>query len=149
MEILQEGKYLYIVSTVSLKELSENDLKKDFELHKVQYPGWKNKTFQEYCEFKKGWGRDKYELSQEDNSYFLDFEKAKECVERNFADINDGGAYNYTVIKRTPLEKAYAMTYVEELHIFKYDNKTSTYKELPLDTNNETKYIASTMLMFY
>lgn len=140
-----ENKYLYIVSTISLKKITEDDLKKDFEIFKVKYPFWKNKTFEQYYEFKKELNSHKYHMSQEDNSYFLDLKKAKSCVEKNFADINDGGVYNYVLIKKIPLSLAYAMIYVEELYIFEYEPETSTYIEIPLNKDDESSYIVSTI----
>lgn len=140
---VEDNKYLYMVSTVSLKKRTEDDLKKEFEVYKVKYPSWKEKTFEQYYEFQKGWNWHKYSMTQEDNSYFLDLEKAKSCVKKNFADINDGGVYNYALIKKIPLNRAYAMIHVDELYIFEYEVATDTYKEVSLNENDETKYITS------
>lgn len=142
----QEAKdynYLYIVSTVSIKERTKEDLKKDFEITKLEYPSWRNKTFEEYCEFENGWNRDKYKMNEEDNSYFLDLQKAKSSVINNFADINDCGAYNYAVIKKVPMNRAYGMIHVEEIYLFKYNLDTYGYTEVSLNENDETKYITS------
>lgn len=142
----QESKgytYLYVVSTVSLKERTKEDLKKDFEITKLEYPSWQNKTFEQYYEFEKGWNRDKYIMNEEDNSYFLDFQKARNSVINNFADINDGGIYNYAVIKKVPMNMAYVMIHVEEMYLFKYNLDADIYIEVSLNEDDETKYITS------
>lgn len=140
---MSNDKYLYIVSTISLKKRTEDDLKKEFEIYKVKYPSWKEKTFEQYYEFQKGWNWHKYSISQEDNAYFLKLEEAKLAVKENFGDINDGGAYNYALIKKVPMNRAYGMIYVEELYIFEYEIATDTYEEVSLNKNDETKYITS------
>lgn len=143
INIVEKCQYLYIITTVSIKKKTEDDLKKEFEIHKIKYPSWKEKTFEQYYEFQKEWNWHKYNMSQENNSYFLDLEEAKSCVERNFADISDSGLYNYVLIKKVHLAKAYTMIDVEELYIFKYERKTDTYREVSLYENDETKYITS------
>lgn len=140
---MNNDKYLYIVSTVDLKEKTDEDLKKEYEVYKVKYPSWKEKSYESFYEFQEGWNWHKYSFEQEENSYFLDLDKAKASVESNFADINDGGVYNYALIKKVPLEYAYAMTRVEELYLFKYDRELDSYVEIELNKDDESKYITS------
>lgn len=134
---------LYIVSTVSLKERTKENFKKDFEIAKLEYPSWQNKTFEQYYEFEKSWNREKYIMNEEDNSYFLDFQKARNSVINNFADINDGGTYNYAIIKKVPMNMAYGMIHIEGLYLFKYNLDSDSYIEIPLNEDDEAKYIAS------
>lgn len=140
---MREKRYIYVVSTVDLKEKTEAMLKSEYEQTKAKYDTWKNKSYEEFYEFQKGWGWHRYKLRQEDNSYFMELDKAKEAVINNFADINDGGTYNYALIKKVPVGKAYGMLSVKELYIFKYDRESDKYIEVGLEDNEETKYIIS------
>lgn len=135
--------YIYVVSTVSLKIRTEEDLNLDFEIHKIKYPYWRNKSYEDFYNFEKGWNYHKYKLEKEDNSYFLSLEDAKDAVSRNFANINDGGVYNYVLINKIPIGKAYAMLQSEDVYIFKYDKELDVYTEVDLDSSEETKYITS------
>lgn len=140
---MDNEKYLYVVTTTSLKEKTEEDLRKEFEVYKARYSSWKEKTYEQFYDFQKGWNWHKYDLKEEDNSYFLNLEEAKKCVKKNFADINDGGVFNYVLIKKVPVGMAYAMIHVNELYIFKYERETDIYKEVSINEDEETKYIAS------
>lgn len=135
--------WIYVVTTIRLEEKTEKDIVKDFEINKIKYPRWKNKTIKEYQEFLKSWKMDKYLISQEDNSYFLDLKQAKYNVEENVADINDGGAYNYVVIKKIPLNVAYGTIIIEDYYIYRYNKEIRKYMEVKLDENEEVKHLVS------
>lgn len=137
-----EDKYLYIITTISLKNKTELDRKKDFELQKYKYPRWKTKTYIDYCELLKSLKKYDYEINQEDNSYYLDLDKAREIILKNIADINDGGVYNYVAIKKVCLNKVYANVVPEDAYLFKFCNNTRLYKEISLNEDNEAKFIA-------
>lgn len=147
-QIDKEVSNVYIVSTIKLNEKTKDDLLKEYEIYKIKYSGWKEKTYDSFYKFQEDWNWHKYNLEIEDNSYFLDLEKAKTCVENNFCDINDGGLYNYVLIKKVCLEKAYAKTFSIEGYLFEFNSDSRTYKEVPIDLNEETQYIAE-KLMFY
>ena len=139
--MIKENGLVYIVSTVSIKEKTEEKLKEEFEIHKIKYPKWQNSTFEDFCEFKKGWNQYKYTMHMEDSAYFLNFDEAKDFVVDNTSDINDGGVFNYAVIKAVATKKAYANLLVDKLSIFKYDIECDKYIEVKLDSNEEVRYI--------
>lgn len=66
---------------------------------------------------------------------------AKDYASSNIADINDGGVYNYVAISEVPFDKAYAMTEVQNIHIFKYINNENRYEEVPLTFDEATSLI--------
>lgn len=137
-----EDKYLYIVTTISLKKKTELDRKKDFELKKYKYPRWRAKTYEDYCELLQSLKKYDYEINQEDNSYYLDLNKAREIVLKNIGDINDGGVYNYVVIKKICLNKVYANVAPEDAYLFRFCKNMRLYKEISLNEDNEAKFIA-------
>lgn len=138
---------LFILKAISLKEKTEEDLKRDFDIVKIKYNVWKYKTLKEYIEFEKGWNRDKFNINTENILYSLDKMRAKELLIKNVADFNDGGAYNYAILLSIPQDTAYAeLTDINEYELFKYNQKTSTY-ELITDLNDEkAQYIISTLI---
>ena len=96
---MKDEDCLFIISTVELKEKTEKDLMVEYEVYKLKYPFWANKSYERFCDFQKEWHWNKYSFKEEDNSYFTDIREAKSFVEGNFADINDGGIYDYALIK--------------------------------------------------
>lgn len=136
-------KWIYVVSTINLKEKSKEDIIREYEISKLKFPLWKNKTLEQYYEFIRSWNKDRYSISCEDNAYFVDLEIAKLYVEKNTCDINDGGVYNYAIIKKIPLNTIYACTLLEDVYIYTYNKDTSKYTEVNLDSSEEVKYISS------
>ena len=138
-----KNRYIFIVSTINLKEKSYEDLMKEYEIFKIKYNTWRKSTFEEFINFQKEWARDRYELTDEDNAYFLEFDKAKEAVEENINDINDSGVYNYALIRKVNLNSMYAKQLPEEIYIFKFNKQKMKY-DLNEDINDEEyKFIHS------
>ena len=145
--IEEEKNDLYIVTTVSLKSRTEDDIKKEYEIYKIKYPVWKVKSYENFCDYLNSWNLYNYTISQEDNSYYFNLNEAKEMVINNIGDINDGGIYNYVLIKKVPARRVYANTNIEEYYLFKFNKNTRVYKEISINDSDEAKYIAETMML--
>ena len=145
----EEGKKdLYVITTVSLKKRLESDIRKEYEIYKIKYPVWKLKTYENFCEFLKSWNWYDYTLSQEDNSYFFNLSEAKDRVIHNIGHINDGGIYNYVVIKKVPIEKIHANSDIKEYYLFIFNKNIGLYEEVTIDDNEEIKYILDNILYY-
>lgn len=137
--------HIYIIRTINLKSKTESDLKKEYEIAKINYPNWRNNTYFDYVNFLKSWNNDKYEMTYEDNGYYDNSGIAMKKILSNTFDINDGGVYNYAMLIKTPLNHLYAMTEIKEDNIvlYKFDYNTDEYYliEYEYDEEEETKFI--------
>lgn len=133
---------LFIVRTISLKKLSQKDIEKDFEVTKILSPIWKDKTIEEFIEFKKGFNDDKYSLEGEDFTYVQDKDSAEKCILRNQADMNDGGAYKYAAILEVPYGVSYSTSmYLQSFELYEFNKEKETYEKVSFDKNEETQTI--------
>jgi hypothetical protein len=130
---------LYILKTISIRNKTEDDLHKDWQIYKLQYRH--DTSYNQYIKFLKSWKCDKYSYSEENNCYFTDLSIAKQFAEQNVSDINDGDIYNYIAIIEVPFNCTYADTEISDLYIFKYNNNSDNYNEVDSNFNDETKYI--------
>ena len=124
-----EEKYIYILSALSVRIKTEDDLKKEYEKTKITHDSWKDKPFEKYVQFVKSWHQDEYSVSSYDAAYFEDYETAKEYAINNVMDINEAGAYNYIMIRRVPLNMMYADAEMSDFHLFRYVYDSSKYAE--------------------
>lgn len=138
---------IYIIRTIELLNKTEEDIKKEFEIYKIEHPKGKIKNYDEFFEFQKSWGQDKYVMNCEDNSYCTNFETAKNKVINNICDINDGGVYNYCAILKVPVNCIYATTYIKEndIILFKFDREINKYYQISKDFDKEANYIFKRM----
>lgn len=137
---------LYILRTIDLDDRTDEDRSLEFQKFQVQYPIWKDKTFEHYIEFIKSWDEYNYTMNYEDNSYFESIETAKEYALMNMGDMNDGGVYNYVAIIAVPYGLCYAtFTGVEELYLFKFNYKNDCYESIELMEDDKSKYLCSVL----
>jgi hypothetical protein len=136
-------EHIYMVRTISLNEKSEDDLQREFEIFKLKYPIWINKTYEEFLHFQQSWKEDKYSISYEDNAYCENYEIAHKKVINNACDINDGGSYNYIAIIKVPMNGCYAMTYTQrsDINLFKFDMDRLSYLEVNDYDTEEAKWL--------
>lgn len=133
---------IFIVKTIKLRKLTEEDLKTGFEMLKVRSKNWRNRTFKEYVEFEAGWDRGEYNSISEDNAYFKSLDEAKNFTINNTCDLNDGGVFNYAIIQEVPLNCSYAYTRIKSDYLFKFNRDTDKYEEIDFDSDNETRYLS-------
>lgn len=133
---------IFIVKTIKLIKLTEEDLKTDFEMLKVRSKNWRNCTFEEYIEFETDWDRGEYKTTSEDNAYFNNLDKAKQFVINNTCDLNDGGLFNYIIIQEVPLNCSYTYTKIKNDYLFKFNRDIDKYEQIDFDCDNETKYLS-------
>lgn len=140
--------YIYIIKTISLKSKTEEDRQKEFEICKINYPLWKEATYQDYITFSKEWNEYDYKISSEDNCYCDEYDFTKNNVIDNSTDINDGGVYNYVAVIHTPINHAYAMTNIEQndIHLFKFNSHSEKYDEVGYKDSKESKFIINKII---
>ena len=137
---LEHRPSLYILKTISVREKTEDLLKKEWEIRNIKYPKTKV-SYEDYLKFLEDWNDRYFEFSSEDNCYFKDLDTAKYYAKTNIADINDGGIYDYIAILKTDLETAYAMTNYDEAYLFKFNYKTNSYESIEFNDSKEGKFI--------
>ena len=135
--------YIYIVRTIDLKQKTEQDLRNEFEICRINHPLWKTKTYKDYIKFLKGWKKDKYSISYEDNAYCESWEIAYEKITTNACDMNDGGVFNYASIIKTPINCCYPTSCIidNNISLFKFNRDTDDYFKIDENFNEETKWM--------
>lgn len=126
-----KNEFIYYVEAVDIDEKTEEDLKKEYEIHKIKYN--ENMTYEEFIRFKKGWKEDKFTISSFISSYHLSKEEALEYAKRNIGDINEAGAYPYAVVVTAPVGMTYynsCQNKNEDFIILKYNREKDEYEEL-------------------
>lgn len=131
---------IYIGKMISLKEKTKEDIEKEFEIIKIKNKSWQSKTLDDYINFIKNWCNYDYIMSTEDNCYGLDYNEIENLIINNYADVNDGGIYNYATIIEIPINKMYAYTEVISIQIFKYNKESNKY-EKQNEHSKEMEYI--------
>lgn len=137
---LADSPSIYILKTISLKKKTEEDLIKEWKIRNIKYSN-KEVSYEDYLEYLESWNEKEYDFSEEDNCYFTDLATAKEYAVSNMADMNDGGVYDYALIVKTDLNRAYAMTNYEEPYFFKFNYDTHKYEEVDLNDSEKGKMI--------
>ena len=136
--------YIYYVAAIDIAEITANDLKKEYEIHKIRY----NKTeddlsYKKFLQFMASWKHDKYSVSSFISSYHLTKEEALEYAINNIGDINEAGAYPYAGVVQAPVVCSYYNTEQnpnEDFIILKYNFEIRKY-EIIDSTCPEYKYI--------
>lgn len=126
-----KDKFIYYVEAIDIDEKTEDDLKKEYEIHKIKYN--KNISYDEFIRFKKGWRDDKYSISSFISSYHLTKEEALEYAKRNIGDINEAGAYPYVAVVTAPTGISYynsCQNKDEDFIILKYNREKDEYEEI-------------------
>lgn len=126
---------IYYVQAISLQELTEELLNKEYEIHKIKYNQPKL-TKEQFLKFMEDWHQSKYDIDSFISSYHETLEEAKEYAQRNIGDINEAGCYNYAAVCKAPLGLTYYNTgqnAKEDFILYKYDRESHSYKELAKD----------------
>lgn len=140
---------LFILKTISLKKISTEELKKEYQIYQIKYPVWKNKTYEEFLEFSKSWSWDKYDCSSEDNCYFTDKNEAIDTAIDNIQDLNDGGVYNYILILEVPFNATYSQHMrAKSGTLLKYNVDSDKYSIVDFDYDEETEFISNKYPIF-
>lgn len=121
---------IYILSAVDIQPVTQEILEKEFEVTKIRYPAWKNKTFQEFLQIKADTYETKYNIETYDTAYFLNPLTAEQYAKENMADINEAGSYPYLVIYSRPTNHMYAEANKTEVRLFVYERETDSYREI-------------------
>lgn len=122
---------IYILAAIDIKPLTEDDLKTEFEIMKLKYPLWRNKTFEDFCYWlSEIYGQNNYAMEIYDAAYFLNPVTAWQYAENNITDINECGSYPYLAIYTRPTNHMYAETYPSGVTLFQYNPKTDKYDEI-------------------
>ncbi len=94
----KQQEKIYIVTAISVRKRTEAELREMFARTKAKHSIWREKTFEQYVEFLKGWKEDKWAISTEDITYFLNKKDAEGFVQANCGDMNECGSYPYASI---------------------------------------------------
>ena len=137
----KEIECVYVVRAIYVDEITEEKNKKEYEIYKLKYPGWKEKTYEDFLEFQKGWKKDKWDIGGFDSSYHMTKEEAIEYATKNIGDINEAGCYMYAAVCPLPLGVAYYNTDIDrnEILLFKYCNEKDEYEPLNIEEEGMEK----------
>lgn len=126
-----QPKHIYILKTIRLKPYTEKQIQKDYQSYMIQRNTTLNdkKDFpiETYKKILHSFNSDKFTICLEDNSYFSSMEDAITCGSENFADINDGGVFNYLVIVKLPVGEAYAFSNIQSIALMEYFPEHDVY----------------------
>ena len=123
---------IWYVEAIEARKVTEESLKKDFEVAKIRH-NWKpDADFESFKNFKHSWGEDLYYFDREITSFHKTREDAIEYATQNIGDINDGGVYNYVAVVGAPINSVYYNTYIkyEDVIIYKYDRESDLYIQI-------------------
>lgn len=138
----KKNNNLFIVRTFSLKKVVDEDLNIEYEVFKIKYKAWKNKTFEEFLSWHKDFHKNPYDIESEDFAYFETKEEAADSILRNQADMNDGGAYKYASIVEVPYKVSYPNSmYVQSVTLYRFNKKTEKFEIIDMETDEETRAI--------
>lgn len=132
-----ENSKIFILSAVDIHKRDDKRWQELFEICKVQHPGWRKNTMNEYKEFEINLGR-LYDIYDFNAAYFIDKDKAIEYAEANVADINEAGAYPYIAIIPRCTNLMYPETHNEEITVLKYDRTSGKYNIVKV---NDDEYV--------
>lgn len=132
---------LFILKTISITEKTKESCKKEWEIRNLRFENNKI-SYEKFLESLDFFNGKNFSYHDADNCYFTELSKAKEYAEENICDINDGGLYEYIAIVEIPFNCAYAETEGKSIYIFKFNNSTGKYDEVPMQFNDETRLIA-------
>lgn len=134
---------IYILSILSVKQKTEEMLKKELEIHNLKYN--KNLTMDKYINFINSFNpyASKYTDSYgEPNAYFFNLSDAIYAAEHNLGDINEAGVYNYITIVALPIGQMYAHIEPSEFYVFKYNEKEDGYIQITNNDDEIYKFLA-------
>ena len=122
---------IYVVYAVTIHRRTEDELKRKFEITKLQY----NKPEMKYEDFERiyrSFHDFEFSTGAEPVGYFTDLENARTSVKGNFGDINECGSYPYASIVGYETECAYPSSTVnlEEVEVYKYNRENDVYEQL-------------------
>ena len=129
---------IYYVSPISLDKITEDDIKKQFEIYKIKYN--KKISYERYLEMAKSYGETKYSISSFYSSFHLDLDEAKEYATKNIGDINEAGCYKYVGVVGVPVGATYYNTYInpdEDIFVYKYNRDKDEYFPFTKDDDSE------------
>lgn len=132
---------VYILTAANIKPKTEEDVKREFEITKLQHPVWKRKSFAEFWNWKTEIFETKYQTETYDTAYFLDEETAVRYAKENMADINEAGAYPYLLIHTKETNHMYADTETSRVRLFAYTGKDAYEEITDLDEKKEYSYL--------
>lgn len=122
---------IYYVSAIYADKLTEEDLKKKYEIHKLKYN--KDITYEKFLDFLKDFKEDEYNIGSFISSYHLTKEEAIEYATKNIGDINEAGCYQYAGVSKAPTGLSYynsGQNPKEDFIIYKYNREKDEYEEL-------------------
>jgi hypothetical protein len=136
---MENVKSLYIVNVFSVKEKNLEDYEQEAKIKSIIH----NRTIT------ASQIRDKYAISKSDHYKFCidevlysdTLEYANEFLEKNICDVYEY-CYDYAVIIKVPLNAAYPSTYVDELYLYKFNNKKFGYEKITKEEIDENLYKA-------
>lgn len=133
---------IYVVNAIYADELTKEDNEKEFEIYKIRYEIWKNKTFEEFLNFQRGYKKDKWNIGGFDSSYHTTKEEAIKFITENIGDINEAGCYNYASVSPIPMGCAYYNSRMNknDIVLFKWNKGTHRYEIFNKTTENSELY---------
>lgn len=136
---MENVKYLYIVDVFSAKEKTIEDYEKKAKIESIIH---NRKISAEDIRDKFCFSKcDHYNFCIDEVLYADTLEYANEFLEKNVCDVYEY-CYNYAVIIKVPLNAAYPSTYVEELHLYKFNNEKFGYEKIEKENIDEKMYEA-------
>ena len=145
-------QYIYILYAVDARHLSEDDIKKNFEIFKASSPHPKKVTMEYYKRFIEDLYHESANIAveREEIAFFLDEAEALHYAQKNIGDYNDGGCYHYGMVERVPTGCAYPSTCIETKYwLFKFVDMETGYVPISLDADELTMAIWHKYDLFY
>ena len=138
----------YRVIAISIREITEEDLKKEFEIDKIKHPNLT--SYEKWLNNTNKWVGTKYRVGSYDLGYFLEKEEALWAVENNLGGMDEGGCYPYALIEKLPLNTAYPTSTCEtEYDLFKFNFETRGYEAIDFHESDKEEYIMSQFDILY
>lgn len=143
-----KGKHMsviYITSAIDTHLVTEEDLERDFQVMQIQHPAWKESSFEQYIEYRKSLGTDRFVFDIYDVAFYTSKKDAEYDVILNHGDINECGSYPYASILRIGEGALYgkACTVESDVTLYEYNKNSNMYKLL---THKEHGYAPGRIL---
>ena len=141
---MSNNKYIYILSGIEVRKLTDAQIQKNFEVFKKKYANKREITFNYYKQFMYICNKLPVDImiSRDDIAYFISEKAAIESAKSNIGDFNDGGIYNYAIVERLPLNRAYPITCSDAKYwYFVFNGNSFSYSLIDPNTDELAGYI--------
>lgn len=126
-----EKQFIYILHGVRAVKASDKQKDDGLKIFQLTMPHQEDATMERYRKFQKEFYNSNidYHITEFVVAYFYDEDDAIDCAINNFGGYDEGGVYNYGLIEKLPIGRAYpSSSFSSQYTLYSYNVDLNCYE---------------------